>query len=182
MAIRRYFDEHPSSTAISGQTRYYDLPLENFSRRVSSFFVDDLNRAVSGFASLYGPNMALRRTTARWLARVGCEGNVNEDLDLTIHLIERGDEIGSEPEMLAYISGRRLKSSPLSFYRYCRNWPRTYARHGELQIAAKLNFIIILSTLLQTCIALPACRVYDLCTRQLTWREFWRYSDDRIIP
>lgn len=180
-AIRRYFANNPSAVALGGQTRYYDLPLDNLTSRLSSLIVDDINSAVTGVDCLYGPNMALRATMARQLASSSCDGNLNEDLDLSIHLWEQDFVVGYEPAMLAYVSGRRLMSSPASFWRYCMNWPRTYLRHGMRTSALMIYPLAVFFSLGQAVIYLPL-RAYDPSRAALSWRKLLSYGDDRIIP
>lgn len=182
LAILEYFGKNPGVAAITGETRYYDLPFERFSAGLSSFIVGNCNRAVSGFASLYGPNMALKANLAKWLSGISCHGSdINEDLDLTIHLTSAGLVTGYVPAMLAYISGRRMKSNPVNFYRYTLNWPRTFLRHKRFFAAGKAFALASLFCLGQALIFLPA-RAYDYERPAFSWRYMRGYGEDRIIP
>lgn len=181
LAIRRYFGDHPSAAALRGDSHYYDLPFDRFTAKICSFILDDCNRAVSGFASLYGSNMAIKTSVAKELAHDSCFGNVNEDLDLTIHIVEQMYVIGYQPDMLAYVSGRRFKSSPVSFFHYCINWPRTYARHKLYGDALRAMLFTLLFCAGEALIFLPA-RAYDPESFQMSLKRLRDYNVDRIIP
>ncbi|MGH7238138.1 MAG: glycosyltransferase, partial [Candidatus Saccharimonadales bacterium] len=125
-SIRECFKNHSKIAALDGEVFYYDLPFKRLSAKISSLIVANSNRAVSGSASLYGSNMALRAEVARQLVAVSCDRrDINEDLDLTIHLRQIGGQIRHCPDMRAAISGRRLASWPASFWHYSMQWPRT---------------------------------------------------------
>ncbi len=182
-AIKDYFANHPGVTAITGWTHYYDLPLDNFTGRVSDLIHNEANELAAGSISLYGPNMALRLEIARELAASSCDdmGRLNEDMDLTIHLMDQGLEIAFVPEMMVYISGRRIKYSPVNFVPYCLNWPRTYWRHHYYRAAAWTLALSIFFCFMQALICLPL-RAYDHEKLAFSWRQLIEFEGDRIIP
>lgn len=181
VAIKQYFVTRPAIQAISGETRYYDLPFERITAKLSDLIIRKYNRLVAGFESLYGPNMALRSQTAKTLTKSTCSGSINEDVDLTIHLREKNLLNGYSSSMLAYISGRRLKTSPLNFYRWCLNWSRTFFRHKRYLASFLVYSLCLIICLTQTIGVIPL-RVYYSLKDNHGWRQALRFSDDRIIP
>lgn len=182
LAIRRHFAKHPSIAAITGDTHYYDAPMDWLTSRASALILDKCNRAAGGFPCLYGPNMAIRTNIAKQLAGESCAGQINEDLDLTIHLFNKDLAMGYEPAMLAYVSSRRLRSTPASYYLYCLNWPRTFWRHGMHFSAVKAWLMAtLLCFVVQSLVFLPL-RAYDAEVRRFRWRQLVASVDTRIIP
>lgn len=181
--ISRYFTANPDVAAITGETRYYDLPFEDFTAKISHLIVERVNGAIAGSACLYGPNMAIRADDAKWLAKVSCDenGRLNEDLDLTIHLSGAGRNVTVAPKMAAYISGRRLKSSPVNFVPYCLNWPRTYRLHKQYSAAAMAYLLSVPFCLAMALLFLPL-RAYDDEKMQFKWRRMFALHEDRVIP
>lgn len=179
----RYFADHADVAAITGWTHYFDLPLENFTGRVSDLIHNEANLVAAGTITLYGPNMALRAATAKHLAQTSCDtdGRLNEDMDLTIHLLDEKSKIAFVPEMKVYISGRRMKYSPAKFIPYCFNWPRTYWRHGYYGAAIWTFALSVFFCFMQALICLPL-RAYDHENVTFSWRRMLDIYESRIIP
>lgn len=182
LAIRQCFTSDDEIQALDGTTSYYDIPFERLTTSISRLIVSGSNRLFGGSGSLYGPNMALRTSVAKQLVKLSCSsGRINEDLDLTIHLRRMDYRIRHCEQMQAAISGRRLASWPVNFWRYCRQWPRTYAVHGD-KLAARLTYLfMVFGCLGQMLIVLPL-RAYDPARRRLSLRCLINHQEDRTIP
>lgn len=181
-AIRQSFAKQPDIAALDGQTRYYDLPFENFSAYVSKLVVTGSNKFAGGTGSLLGPNMAIRTDIAKQLTKLACTNRkMMEDLDLTIHIRRLGGKIERNEAMLAYISGRRLGSNPWNFWHYSKMWPNTYAIHGKRLAKWLTMAIVILGIPGQALIFLPV-RAFDPDRRTFSWKYLRGHQGDRINP
>ncbi|MBI5161410.1 MAG: glycosyltransferase family 2 protein [Micrococcales bacterium] len=130
--VQRIFAD-PRVDASTGPVTYYDMPLRRFGHRAD----DALRRAVRTIANdyqfLFGSNMALRATAWRELRDVVCRDEADEyheDIDLSIHLRERGHLVAYDSRMVAGMSARRLDDNPREYYQYVWRWERTYAAHA----------------------------------------------------
>jgi glycosyltransferase involved in cell wall biosynthesis len=181
-AIREDFANYPDTAALDGQTHFYDLPFDHFTAMLTKFTVSATNKFAGGSNSLYGPNMAIRADVARRLVREACtERRMMEDLDLTIHLRRWHANIRRSENMLAYISGRRLASSPRNIWDYNKMWPNTYRLHGQTFAWLFTGAIIIWGFPGQTLIILPI-RAFDPDRRKFSWNYLRKGRTDRINP
>jgi glycosyltransferase involved in cell wall biosynthesis len=130
--VRRLFSD-PSVGAATGPMIYYDMPLRRFGARAD----DTLRRAVLKLARdyhfLFGSNMAVRASAWRDIRGVVCrdgEDEFHEDIDLSIHLFERGHRVIYGTNMVAGMSARRIDDNPREFLSYVWRYQRTYDAHG----------------------------------------------------
>lgn len=181
-AISQYFSEHPDTGGLNGRVYYYDLPCKQISAGISLLLVDLVPRIVGGTTFLYGPNMAIAAADAKKLAVSSCTdvARMNEDTDLSLHLAEAGRPIASEPNMLAAISGRRMKTYPKSFIPYVINWSRTFWLHRRWYAASLAFLLSLVYCALQALICLPL-RAYNYENPGFSWRKLMAFND-RIIP
>jgi len=133
-AVRRYLAAHPGLAGCCGSTIFYDLPWRALLRIFMWLAVFFANEVIGGNYSFYGANMAIRRST--WNAIKGTvkterDGEIMEDLSLSIASANIGQKIGRASRMAANVSGRRLRTSPTSFARYNARWWRTYWVYGQ---------------------------------------------------
>lgn len=119
--------------AATGPVAYYDMPLRRFGHRAD----DAIRRAVLGLAKeysfLFGSNMALRADAWRDIRAHVCRDEADEfheDIDLSIHLAERGHRVVYDSDMVAGMSARRIDDDPRAYYHYVWRWERTYAAHA----------------------------------------------------
>jgi len=130
--VRDVFSD-PSVGAATGPMIYYDMPLRRFGHRAD----DALRRAILKLARdyhfLFGSNMAIRASAWRDIRGFVCRDEADEyheDIDLSIHLFERGHRVVYAPRMVAGMSARRLDDNPRDFYSYVWRYQRTYDGHG----------------------------------------------------
>ncbi|WBU39069.1 glycosyltransferase [Homoserinibacter sp. YIM 151385] len=123
----------PAVAASTGPMIYYDMPLRRWGLRAD----DAIRRAVLSLASeyhfLFGSNMAIRRSAWRDIREHVCRDEADEfheDIDLSIHLFERGHRVVYDSAMVAGMSARRLDDTPRRYYDYVGRWERTYAAHA----------------------------------------------------
>lgn len=119
--------------AATGPVHYYDMPMEHFAAKADDRvrrFILSLSR---DYHFLFGSNMAIRASAWETIRDVVCldeEDLMHEDIDLSIHLSQKGLSVAYVPTMVSGMSARRLEDSPRDYAFYVRRFERTYARHG----------------------------------------------------
>jgi glycosyltransferase involved in cell wall biosynthesis len=120
-----------SVAAVTGPVNYYDMPLPH-----ANYWFDHMmrvltyNLAYDNSPFLYGSNLAIRRKVWRQLAsRLCTDPDIHEDIDLAIHVKQKGHEIVYSKSLLSGASGRRYNDGMRSFGGYIGMYRRTYSRH-----------------------------------------------------
>jgi GT2 family glycosyltransferase len=70
---------------------------------------------------------------------------MHEDIDLSLHLAERGLKIQYWPDMVSGMSARRLEDSPKDYRYYVQRFDRTYKAHNIKKIALRAPMAAIFS-------------------------------------
>lgn len=176
-AAQRFLAEHGECAGCSGMTIYYDLPARRFCDFASWFSVFFTNELVGGNYSFYGANMAIRRADwhkIRHIAKTEKDGKIMEDLSLSIALSQIGRKVGWARDMVSDVSGRRVRTSPLQYYKYNARWWRTYAVYGRPAQAAFTRIICWGSNVLLAVLAV-GLRFHD--PKTMTWSiRNWRHG------
>lgn len=138
----------PEVAAATGPVIYYDMPL----RRFGAIADDAIRRAMivitRDYHLLFGSNMALRATAWREIRDQVCldpEDELHEDVDISIHLNERGLKVAYVHEMVTGMSARRIDDSPRQYYNYVMRFERTYKKHRIKSITLRAPMAILLS-------------------------------------
>lgn len=103
--------------ALGGPVFFYDL--KGF---LTTKFFDTVYSASVGFIYghkiLIGPNMAIKKSIWEKVKDEVCldDKKVHEDVDLSVHIHKHKGRIMIDKRLLIGMSGRRLKSNPLSFF------------------------------------------------------------------
>jgi len=113
--IKKYFQKHPDIQALTGPIIFYDLP---FKTTFFSKLYLKIGKNISGFYYLIGPNMAIKKSAWEKIKNKVCfdDSRVHEDIDLSIHLVKNEFKISYNPYLVNFISGRRIKYKPWSFF------------------------------------------------------------------
>ncbi len=145
--VRRVFSDETVDGA-TGPMIYYDMPLRRFGLRAD----DGVRRAILKLARdyhfLFGSNMALRASAWRDIREHVCRDEadeMHEDIDLSIHLFQRGHRVAYAPKMVAGMSARRLDDAPRDYYHYVMRWERTYDAHGITDPALRVPMVVFAS-------------------------------------
>ena len=124
--------------------------------------------------------MAIRRTA--WLqVRDGLchRRDIYEDIDLAIHLKERGLRIDYDPKLQAGMSSRRYDDTPRKFYRYIAMYNTSYQNHHIHGLMPKTAMAIYLVSYTFTA---PLRRAYDERLGKRTWRNLVKGNKPRKNP
>jgi len=125
-----------SYAALTGPVNYYDMPLPEVNYHLDHWMRSSIYNWSPKSPFLFGSNMAIRKSAWDEVRGSLCSDTyMHEDLDLAIHLYERGYDILYSNRLLAGASGRRYNDSPSRFYRYISMYRQTYLRHGLHSLA-----------------------------------------------
>lgn len=130
--VKNIFSD-PGVGAATGPVIYYDMPLRRFGARADDTVRRAMLKLTREYHFVFGSNMAIRGSAWRDIRDVVCRDEtdeMHEDLDLAIHLFERGHRVEYGPKMVSGMSARRLDSPPRDFLRYVMRFERTYDNHG----------------------------------------------------
>ncbi|MBY0690168.1 glycosyltransferase [Microbacterium marinilacus] len=130
--VRRIFRDETVSAA-TGPMIYYDMPLRRWGHRADDALRRAVHRLARDFHYIFGSNMALRASAWRDIRSHVCRDaadEMHEDIDISIHLHERGHRAVYRSAMVAGMSARRLDDGPRDYYSYVMRWERTYDAHG----------------------------------------------------
>lgn len=130
--VRRIFRDE-TVDAATGPMIYYDMPLRRWGHRADDALRRAMHRLARDFHYIFGSNMALRASAWRDIRPHVCRDAadaMHEDIDISIHLHERGHRAVYRSTMVAGMSARRLDDNPRDYYSYVMRWERTYEAHG----------------------------------------------------
>lgn len=118
--------------ALTGSSYPYNIRLS----KVVGWFLGQVafryNRLLLGHYILYGSNMVI--TKKQWLAvrRTVCnDTDVHEDLDLAIHLHQKGYKITYHEGLQVGVVMKRVRSKRAELWNNIMWWPKTLRRHGK---------------------------------------------------
>lgn len=129
--IKEHFKKYPDTQALTGPVIFYDLP---FKTKAYSLFFLSLSKKISGCYYLIGPNMVITKKAWEKVKNDVCldDKKVHEDIDLALHLCKKGIEIKVDENVFNYISGRRIKHKPWSFFiEYPIRWIKMLKEHKD---------------------------------------------------
>ncbi|MGB9707129.1 MAG: glycosyltransferase, partial [Microgenomates group bacterium] len=100
---------------LTGPVIFYDLP---FKTPFYSILYMKLIRIIQNGEILIGPNMAISKKIWQKIKNNVCldEKKIHEDIDLSLHINDIGGKIKYDWQLIAFISGRRIKKKPHSFF------------------------------------------------------------------
>lgn len=135
----------PEVGAATGPVIYYDMPLRRWGHRADDTLRRGILKLARDYHFVFGSNMALRASAWRDIREVVCRDEVDEmheDIDLSIHLFQRGHRVVYGSKLVAGMSARRLDDSPRDYYHYVRRFDRTYDAHGITNPALRAPMVI----------------------------------------
>jgi glycosyltransferase involved in cell wall biosynthesis len=142
--VKRIFAD-PTVGAATGPMIYYDMPLRRFGARADDNMRRALLKLTKEYHFVFGSNMAIRASAWHDIRDHVCndaDAEMHEDLDLGIHLFDRGHKIVYGSKMVSGMSARRLDANPMDYLRYVMRWEKTYDRHGILNPALRAPMVV----------------------------------------
>ena len=142
--VKRIFADDEVGAA-TGPMIYYDMPLRRFGARADDNMRRALLKLTKDYHFVFGSNMAIRASAWRDIRDHVCndaDAEMHEDLDLGIHLFDRGHKIVYGSDMVSGMSARRLDSNPKDYLRYVRRWEKTYDHHKIFNPALRAPMVV----------------------------------------
>jgi len=140
----------PSAAAWTGRGTFYDAPFGRAIGWAQTAVYQWLQLPAMGSWTLWGSLMAIQRQAWQDVAPV-CQSrsDLDEDIDLTIHLRCNGYRVGYSSLLRGEMSLRRGDTGFFSTLKYLRSWPQDYMSHGRI-------FAGVYVSLLAGLVCLPA--------------------------
>lgn len=142
--VRTLFSD-PTVGAATGPMIYYDMPLRRWGARADDNMRRALLKLTKEYHFVFGSNMAIRASAwadVRDHVCLDADKDMHEDVDLGIHLFDRGHKIVYAPKMVSGMSARRLDANPKDYYRYVMRWEKTYDRHKIFNPALRAPMVV----------------------------------------
>jgi glycosyltransferase involved in cell wall biosynthesis len=142
--VKRIFTD-PTVGAATGPMIYYDMPLRRFGARADDNMRRALLKLTKEYHFVFGSNMAIRATAWHDIRDHVCndaDKEMHEDVDLGIHLFDRGHKIVYGSKMVSGMSARRLDANPKDYLRYVRRWEKTYDHHKIFNPALRAPMVV----------------------------------------
>lgn len=139
--IRRVKDNFQTKKidALTGPVEFYDLNIKAMPI-INLYF--DFIKPIFHNEVLSGPNMILTRAMWNKVKDDVClnDAKVHEDIDLSIHITAARGTIVRDHDLIVYISARRIKKNPQSFFgEYPVRFMKTLMHHKKNIIASFLD-------------------------------------------
>ncbi|MDR2538275.1 MAG: glycosyltransferase family 2 protein [Bifidobacteriaceae bacterium] len=134
------FTKNPNLGGVSGPVSYYDMPFASFSLQADRLGREINSAFMKEYPFLFGSNMAISKKAWETIKGQVCEDlddKFHEDIDLALHLKFNHFDIEYYPEMIAYISARRIDNKLSDFRDYTKRFSRTYKAHGIHKVSLK---------------------------------------------
>lgn len=181
-ALRDYYAQNPKVGAASGYSWYYDLPFQKLTQYFTELFAHAANRKLADSHLIYGANMSLRRSAWQAIRSEVCmRSGIMEDQDLGYHVVRGGFGTGYVPDAQAKVSGRRMRMSPLRYWRYNKQWWMTYYNHGQTSTAMRIRVMAWIGNVLQA-LAWAGLQFHDPVQRRFSMKYFFTRKHERQIP
>jgi glycosyltransferase involved in cell wall biosynthesis len=127
-----FADPKHQQTAWTGSPYFYNVRFPRLVSGVYSFLSFRCNRFLAGSNTLWGSNMAIRASQWQTVREATCQRNdIHEDLDLAIHLHQRGIQITYDPKLRVHTQLRRVRTNRHELWAYLQWWPRTLRVHQK---------------------------------------------------
>jgi glycosyltransferase involved in cell wall biosynthesis len=186
--IRHFFEVTGETYAAGfGSFGQYDMPLQ----AVHNFFLSSMARKVvdkdgvrfRDYPTLMGANMFIRKEAWAAVRTVVSERrDILEDLDLAFTLRKHGLRTAFVPDIRVEVSGRRLLTSPRSYWKFTSQVPRTVRMHygvGGNYLGAQMS--VAFTRVMHLALLLPG-RAYDPASRTFSVSRIFAPLQERPIP
>lgn len=173
--------QNPDVQSVTGSVHYYDIALGKVVDAVDAVLRGWLYRRIkAGF--LWGANMAIRKSLWVRVRTKVCRGrDMHEDLDLGVHIGKMGMHNTYDTRLRADVSGRRIDTNPLHFYRYLRLNARSYERHSIKE--SRYTYVLISLALVHYVPLRILYRGFDVHEQRFSLKRlFGVHEEGRVNP
>lgn len=160
--VQQYFVEHPTIAAVTGKGYFYDFGLRRTVSFLHTLTYYITQGAISGMAILWGSNMAIRRDA--WLAVAhdcSTRTDIDEDIDLSLHLRRKHFATAYEGQLQANMSLRRGNIAPKQIFTYLKSWPRNYWINN-MPIRALCISVVMIFAVAFAFVTMPIARLFSV--------------------
>lgn len=117
-------------TVFTGGCYFYNLWTGQLTGRMYDFVVHHVNRLLVGYYFPWGSNCALPAAVWKAVQKDVCLRNdIHEDLDLGLHLMERGFQMKYDSTLRVGARAKRLITEHRKLWSYVMMWPFTLRLH-----------------------------------------------------
>ncbi|MDQ3065378.1 MAG: glycosyltransferase family 2 protein, partial [bacterium] len=131
--VTSYLSEHPGKL-LTGGSYFYDLALPSFFGWVQGQVAFRANLFILGHYIAWGSNMAFGKHLWQSVKdEVHNDTTIHEDIDLGMHLHDKGVKIHYDPSLKVGVDSRltsNKRSTRSDHMKYLIMWPRTLEKHG----------------------------------------------------
>ncbi len=177
--VLRIFEDQ-RTMAATGPVYWYDMPLKEKNYFAEHAFKGLLYKYDKEYPFLFGSNMAIRKSVWEDLKDELCDRkDMHEDMDLAVHMYQKGLHIAYDPAMRAGASSRRADSGPEDFFKYNEMMKNTFYNHDMNPVGAK---VAIAAYTLGYVMLFPIRRAYDDKSQKWTIKNLIRGNKPRKNP
>jgi glycosyltransferase involved in cell wall biosynthesis len=173
--------KHETIGAVSGRALYHDMALASVLNAIDLRIRAYLAHTLGDEVAMQGANMAVRRSA--WLKVRGhvCRtGGLHEDLDLSVHINQKGHRVIFDETLVASLGYRQAESSFAKFSKYILLSPKTYALHG-LKSRRYMYPVCALAIICYVPLNILH-RAYDAESGRFSWTQLYAVSNPRVNP
>lgn len=126
-----YTEPEHKKLALTGGCSFYNVRCPRVNQWLASQFVFRMNRFLMGYYVLWGSNMALPQPL--WAAarqQLCARQDIHEDLDLAMHLHDKGYGTHYQAGLVVQVRMRRVFANHSQLWPNLLMWPRTLRHHG----------------------------------------------------
>ena len=182
-AVREFFafaDE--TIGAGTGFFDQYDMPLQWVHRKLLTVALKSADKKGGDLPSLFGANMAIRRTTWERIRPILLDQNgIFDDLDTTLCVTEVGQRSVFIPGMDISASGRRMLSSVEVYRKFTDYMPATYKARGMHEQARRSVANVRTMRVLHRIFWLPS-RAWDPVKGRYSLKQLFSKHKTRVLP
>ena len=169
-----------SISAVTGPMYFYDMPLQEDNYFAEHLFKKSLFKYDKRFPFLAGNNMAIRASAWHEIKEETCQvKTIHEDIDLAIHLHNRGHKLLYDAAIRSGTSARRFDDPPMKFKNYITMMTRTFKHHHLNPVGAH---VAVAAYSLGYVSLWPLRRSYDPKTGKRSLKQLVRGHNPRKNP
>ncbi|SIS14930.1 glycosyltransferase family 2 protein [Williamsia sterculiae] len=182
-AVRAFFADADSDIgAGTGFFDQYDMPLQWVHKGFLRLGMRSAMRDGAPLASLFGANMAVRKTTWEKIRPLLLEQDgIFDDLDITLCVSEVGQYCAFVPGMDISASGRRMLTNVSNYATFTNYLPATFEARGMHEEASRARGSALFMRVMHLVFWLPS-RAWNPQRHRYSVRQPFSRRPERVLP
>jgi glycosyltransferase involved in cell wall biosynthesis len=182
-AVREFFAGADDTIgAGTGFFDQYDMPLQWIHKKLLTIAFDSADKKGGDLPSLFGANMAVRKSTWEKIRPILLDQNgIFDDLDITLCVSEIGQRNVFVPGMEISASGRRMLSDVKVYREFTDYMPATYEARGLHQEAQRSRANVRTMRVLHRIFWVPS-RSWDPVNGRYSLKQLFSEQKSRVLP